>query len=947
MNHLDVKTDYSFLRGYGKPDQVIERAVNIGATAIGIADWCSTWGHVPLWTAARGKPLKVLYGVTVPVVPTLNKDPRNDVVTLIAKTNDGLAELYSLMTTAHEQTYYRPRLSWRQVQDAMQSVHVIATDVHLSNFDYLRHGMFIGVQPKLGTMLRAALSGEYKAVLSMSPRFPHPTDKPAMELMQAISAGKRIGEAPFEGCHLTTLDETKDLFSRLGIKIQEDWLDHIDAIVEECNAQPQKARNVVPSRTRTLRELCEQGAALLRVDLSDSRYGERLNRELDVIKEKDFEDYFHLVTDLVSWAKDRMLVGPGRGSSGGSLVCYLLGITTIDPIVHGTLFERFIDITRNDWPDIDIDFPDVTREQVFDYLRDKYGEDRVARIGTVSEFGAKSALNDTGKALGVSWDIIREATRYVDGTNVPLSAMVWHDDLAQIYAKAPALKNAERIEGHARHSGVHAAGVIVAQDPVRRSCTVNREGTACVTLEDAERLNLLKIDALGLRTLTVITEACEMAGLDPFKLYEMKDFTDEQVYKIFQQDLVTGVFQFEGFAVRQLMKAMTVDRFEDLVALVALARPGPLEGGAAGEYVSRRSGHRDWDYEHPLLEPITRDTYGTIVYQEQVMAIVRDIGGFDVVEVNKFRKAVGKKDPETLKGFRERWTRGSVDRLGDKIAGSLWEQMCEFGSYAFNKSHSVAYAIVAYWCAWLKAYFGKEFAVAQLRHAKDDDQARALLRELQNEGHEFVPFDPDISEASWSIQDGRIYGGYTSVIGIGQKTAEAMIEKRKEHGKKFLFHLTQAQRAKILAPNNTPWYNLNRCSKLYGDIYEHPERYNVRGRILRISSIPENTVGNYCFIAKLVRKQLKEKAGKPYLNLFWEDDTGEVGSTINRFKYDALSPLVAEEKDFLVRGNIIEGGRGKWIFIENLKELDDAFLAQGTRKEEKQEEPQAMEGAAA
>ena len=617
-----------------------------------------------------------------------------------------------------------------------------------------------------------------------------------------------------------------------------------------------------------------------------------------------------------------------------------MDITEVDPLVYGTLFERFLDPTRSDFPDIDVDFPDDMRDQVFEYLAETYGAEHVARLGTISKLGGKSAINDVVKAYGIPYAVGRDVGKGYEAANADdLSAFFNNglpDELVPVLKTHPNLKKAILLEGAPRHTGVHAAGVCITKEPIRRFGVVDRNGVISLDLKAAEEVGLLKMDALGLRTLSVLADACGQIGKDPNSLYQLT-FDKPDVFEVFNRDFVTGVFQFDGNAVRDLMKQIEVGKFDDLCALTSLARPGPLIGGAAANYVKRHAGLVEWDYVHPSLEPHTKNTFGTIVYQEQAMNIVRDLAGFDVGEVNGFRKAIGKKDPVALAGFRDKFMEQASKVMGEDIANELWDEMCEFGSYAFNYSHAVAYSMVSYMCAWFKAHHPVEFAVAQLRNAADEDQAKALLRELDREGHKFIPFDPALSKAEWHVLDGTLVGGFTSVKGIGKKTAEKLISMRDEFSDGWLDKLTEAQRRKLTMDFNTPWHDLNRFAKLYSELYENPLDYRseaissgAKGPIYRIADIPEEK-GRYTFLGRLTRRQPRTKTNSKgevvgeFCNLYFEDDTGVVGCTINQFKWKNFDWLMEDNydgEDWIVKGNIINDGR-LWLFIENLIQLGE------------------------
>jgi len=923
MIHLDAKTDFSMMRGFGTPSEWHTRALELGVGAFGIADYASTWGHIPFSKAFTD--VKLLLGVQVPVVDKLFKDQKHALVTLIAKSDQGLQMIYERMTLAYQQRYYRPRLTWAQLGDLKGHVELIVNECSIGDFvDFEKLGFgYVAAQPSPGAMRHAF--DEFPIVAAISPTFPEPKHREGYELIRSVADARPFGDGGGGGYHMLRRSELEAMWQQIGLEPKEEWFENAGKIADGCVARVQRASNIKPRVEDTLDVLAAAGAKARGISL-EGAYGLRLQRELSIIRDKAFDDYFLFVADVVAWAKERMFVGPCRGSSGGSLLCYLLGITELDPLKYGTLFERFLDISRDDWPDIDIDFPDTKRDLVFEYLRDKYGEDHVARLGTISKFGGKSAINDTGKAVGLAYNVTRDvANGYEDG---PLTKFFEAppDSLKPVLDEHPAIKKASLLDGRSRHTGVHAAGVCVTNEPITHYGVVDHNGTLSMDMKVAEGNGLLKLDALGLRTLSVIEDCCEQADIKPDLLYRLS-YDDDAVFGLFNRDHVTGVFQFEGTAVRTLMRQITVEKFDDLCALTSLARPGPLVGGAAANWTKRRSGEVDFEYAHSALEETTADTFGTIVYQEQAMAIVRSLGEFDDVEVNGFRRAVGKKDPVALGGYRGTFLDSAIDKMGEDEANELWDEMCEFGSYAFNKSHAVAYSMISYQCAYLKLHFPKEYAIAQLRNAASEEQGKALLRELVAEGHAIVPFDHRRSEADWSIQDGKLIGGFTAVKGVGHKTAATLMRIREEEGENWLDTLTPAQRDKLTKEFNTPWDDLNRRGKMYAHLYEAPDLHGIAGPILTLDMIPEER-GNYCFIATLTRRQPRTKDdGTQFLNLYWEDDTGNAGSTISRFKYPTMGVALmeipdAEGRDFLVRATIINDGR-KWFFIDKFKELDD------------------------
>lgn len=943
--YLNVRTDYSFLRAYGTIDQVVGRAKDLGHKYLGIADFLSTWGHIKFYDACLKADIKPLLGAAFPVTKDLSKDPRYDLFTVIAKTDKGLSEIYKLIGTAHAQKYYRGRITYKQLYD-LEDVYIICDYVAMQNLNWLNEDVILAVSPKPGVMMNLAKSGEYETVFAPAPLYPKPNDKTGYEILTRVSQGTKNGELPLGHGAMVTEHEAREEFKKFGFNIGAE-IATANVIANHCNAKIRRAKNVSPDSKESVEEWARRGADERGLDVDQGIYARRLERELDIIREKDFEDYFLLVADVVRFAKDHMLVGPGRGSAGGSLICYLMGITELDPIVHGTLFERFIDPTRNDYPDIDIDFPDAKRHLVFEYLQQKYGQDRVAKIGTVAVLKTRSAINDMARALSLPFDAVNQISAAMTDDDT-ISSLLAKPEMESLVQSNPKIKNALLLEGHVRHHGVHAAGVCISKNPVTEFASIDHEGVAALTLDDAEQIGLLKMDALGLRSLSVIEECCDLANLDAPLLMEL-EHNDPEVWKVFNEDRVAGIFQFEGMAVRGLMKKIEIDRFTDLCALTSLARPGPLIGGAAEEWVKRRAPGSDWEHFHESMSEITENTFGTIVYQEQVMRIAQDVAGFDIGDVNKLRKAIGKKIPEELFKFREKFVAGAGNRMHKNLASVLWDQIETFGGYAFNYSHAVAYSMISYIMAYLKAYHPLEFAVAQLRHQDKPDKCKALLRELIDEGYDFIPFDHQHSGVTWSFSENTIYGGFTSVKGVGQITAEKFVAAREQDPEGWVSQLTPVQRKRLLSPNNTPWHDIDRIQRRYADLYRDPANYRTerlpRGcsakKIWRIGEIPEEK-GTYFFIGTLTRKALRDKNSPDdvnkrdgqkipgpsvFLNMYFEDDTGDCGSTVSRFKYEEIGQDIwedpdAEGRDYLVKGNIIEDGR-KWLFIEKLVEISN------------------------
>jgi DNA-directed DNA polymerase III PolC len=580
-----------------------------------------------------------------------------------------------------------------------------------------------------------------------------------------------------------------------------------------------------------------------------------MEREMELIHEKEFESYFLVVSDLVVWAKQRMLVGPARGSSAGSLVCYLLRITEVDPLVHELLFERFIDVNRNDLPDIDIDFNDQKREQCFSYLVEKYGRDNVARIGNINTLKPRSVMAEVGKKMGVPANAtfaIRNVlieyssgdSRYGKGLEDTMTTTQPGRNFMEKYPEAAVMGE---VEGTAWHTGVHAAGVLVSNEPVIEYCTV-RDGVAQLDKPDVEYLNLLKIDALGLRTLGVIEDT---GCITTEQLYALT-LDDPEVFKIFNDAKFSGIFQFEGAAQRRVSIQVPIEEFKQIDHVTALARPGPLGGGGTNSYIKRNNRTEEVDLIHPLAAPYIKDTHGVMLYQEQIMFIGRNLGELSWKEVTLMRKAMsGRKGEEFFDQLRQSFMAGATKNgMPEEDAARLWKSMVTFGAWGMNRSHTVSYAIISYWCAYMKRYHAMEYAAACLRNAKDDEQVVEILRELSDEGVGFVPFDPVLSERNWCAKDGKLVGGFTNLVGIGPAKAELYVQKRASEG------LTEADLAKLKTfpvKNN----DLRPAHTLWGRAYEDPSVYNVAGRIKEFADLED--FENAVVICKVIRKERRDE----------------------------------------------------------------------------------------
>lgn len=935
MINLALTSEYNFQETLAH----VKDLVSSQPSVVGVADSNNTFSHYKVFRECSSQGKKAIYGVRLMVVksPEERIPPRGQfgpTYILLAKNHDGLKEIYRLVQRSTECFYYRAHVGLVDIWRLSDNVIVIS-----ENFEIDERIDYIGISFNTPKKIRERTDIPHVALQCM--KYIRPEDREAYELF----AGQKANSSTFPG-HILTTEEWMSYFN------DEEAVENTHVIADQCNCELATARPVKYLGQETLEKLCIEGASELGIDLEDPVYKERYLREMSLIKQKDFVDYFLIVAEMVNGARETMLVGPSRGSAAGSLVCYLAGITTIDPIKWNLLFDRFIDINRNDMPDIDIDFPDKKRASVVKALVNRNGEERVKHIATISKMKFKSALAQAAKGLGIPpWeveDVSVAVARHSSGdirfaTNKSGIELAFTETEVgkEFVKKHPKMELAIKIEDHARHTGVHAAGMMVSRDDLINFAGVNeRDKTFMMDHKDAEASGLLKMDCLGLTTLSVLENVAEIVGFEYSDYYNLP-LDDDNVFSIFRDMRLNGIFQFEGYALQNLCRSIKVGQFEDIVAITALARPGPLHGGAAKMFSEIHTGKEkiSWILDHEIAKKITKNTLGTIVYQEQLMEICKDIGNMDWEQVNEIRRGASKKKgKEYFNQFREVFLEGAQSHgISLEDASVAWEAMLTFGAYGFNRSHAVAYGMISYWTAWAKYYHPLEFAVASLNNSGSVDSAIKLLRELkEKDGIQYVPVDPDLSDVEWSVHDGKLLGGLTNIKGIGTATARKIIKCRNNN------ELPPPSVIKKLARCETEFDILNPCEHYWRGLYEVPKIYGLAEAPARIKEISRK--GTYTFIGKLIKKNVRDlnelvnvqKRGGEVLtehtsemNLTFEDDTDVMMCRISRKSFDRMAPDIIEhgregEDYYLVKGDIISD-EIRFIFIKEIFRLGDGI----------------------
>ena len=927
---MRVRSGYSFRTAYGHLPDVMDR---IDTPYAPLTDRASCFGFVKWTKACKAAGRRPIYGVELAVSPepTAKKVTKTH-FTFVA--TNSLAPLHALVRKATAQFRYEPLLSYSDVNNLDPTLLVYpGRQALLDRLDCEglrdRLGVFHGPSTP-SCQLRWAAEKGLRLVASSDNYYPSPEDREAYEIL----CGRGASSQTFP-MHILGSRELAQICGREALGAR-------DAMAELCTAELRPATLLVPDKPESLRDMCLAGAERLRVNLKDPVYAARLDRELALIEEKQFEDYFYIIADLVAYAKQHMFVGPARGSSCGSLVCYLLGITTIDPIPFGLIFERFIDITRKDLPDIDIDFSDQYRHLAFQYLENRYGKDRVARLGTVALYKPKSAINETAAALGVpKWRTTAFTASIIERSGGDSRALQAVEDTFKdteagqhLLADHPELAFAAFLEGHPRHHSQHAAGVVVTQEPVEHYVAIDsRTNATHCDKKDAEELNLLKIDALGLTQLSVIEDCLKAIGKSHQWMVEYP-LDDKEAFAVLNARRWAGIFQWNGNALQSLTQQTEVTEFEDIVTITALARPGPLSSGGATRWIDRKNGAEPVTYIHPAFEPHLSNSLGIVIYQEQVMSIGRDIGQFSWDDVTALRKAMSKSlGKEYFDQYGDRFKAGA-SRLGipPEQLDKLWDDLCAYGAWAFNRSHSVAYGLISYWCCVLKAHYPVQFAAASLTHERDSDKQLKLLREMVREGVEYVPVHATLSTDKWGTDGGKLIGPLTNVKGLGPKMMQEILHCRRNK-------LPLSKRAeKLLTNPSTPIDEIDPMTKKLSVLF--PEGLSSAGivsetrqlidaqctgrkedmvvvaRVIDINPRDHNEVGN---LAK--RKGRRINGPHLFLNLVIEDDTDRILARVNRYDYERVAKPIIDRGD---AGNAIYGFKGRLLPDFRLIEIDRA-----------------------
>jgi DNA polymerase-3 subunit alpha len=847
--HLHCHTDYSLLDGACDIDQLIKITVEQKMPAVAMTDHGNLFGAVKFYNAAKAAGVHPVIGCEVYVSQQGHKirsdtDRYNHLV-LLCEDQEGYRNLIKLVSASYlDGFYYKPRIDLDLLaahskgligMSACLRGHIAETilsdkydDAKRLAYQYTdilgHNNFFLEVQDhhleqdKRLTPGLNRLSHEtgLPLVATNDSHYLRKEDARAHELLLCIQTGKSFSDPnrmrwSTPDFYLKTREEMMELFGEL-----EDALDRTWEIAQRCNVKLEKVSNPFPNfdipaehSTDTYFEyVARQGfekrrprleamraKGILKHDLAE--YAERLDREIKMIQDMKFSGYFLIVWDFIRYAKEQGIpVGPGRGSAAGSLVSYAMQITDIDPLQYGLLFERFLNPERVSFPDVDVDFCMNRRGEVIQYVTQKYGREQVAQIITFNTLGARAAIKDVGRVLEMPFADVERITKMVPNVlNISLEdAMKAEPGFAEAAKKDPriddVLKVAQRLEGLARNCSVHAAGVVISPQPLKELVPLyktNRDEIVTqFDMSGLEKLSLLKMDFLGLTTLTLIQDALRLIQKRHGVAIVPEDLPldDKQTYEIFCKGFTSGVFQFESPGMRDILRRYQPSRLEDLTALNALYRPGPIQGGMVDDFIERKWGRRAVQYDLPELKELLEETYGVIVYQEQVMQISNRVAGYSLGDADLLRRAMGKKKPEEMAKQRDRFIKGALARnFPQKKVEKIFDLMEQFAGYGFNKSHSAAYAYLAFVTAYLKAHYPIDFMAALLTsETGNTSKVVKYINECREMGITILP--PDVNHSEWSFTpDGQaIRFGLGAVKNLGQSAVEAIGKAREEVG---------------------------------------------------------------------------------------------------------------------------------------------------------------------
>ena len=845
--HLHVHTEYSLLDGSNKIKECVARVKELGMNSVAITDHGVMYGVIDFYRVAKAAGIHPVLGSEVYVAPgsRFSKEPgqgnedRYYHLVLLAENDTGYHNLMKIVSRGFtEGYYYKPRVDLEVLEEFHEGIIALSACLAGEVQRYVARGLYeegkeaalryehifgkgnfflelqdhgIAEQQLVNQgLLRMSRETGIPLVATNDVHYTYADDVKPHDILLCLQTGKKLADEDrmrYEGgqYYIKSEEEMKALFP-----YALEALENTQKIADRCQVEIEFGVTKLPkydvpdgwTSWEYLNKLCHEGLAERYQPVSEE-LTTRLDYELSVIKTMGYVDYFLIVWDFIKYAKDHgIMVGPGRGSAAGSLVSYCLGITTIDPIRYQLLFERFLNPERVSMPDIDVDFEPEGRQAMIEYVSRKYGADCVVQIVTFGTLAARGVIRDVGRVMDLPYAFVDSIAKMVpQELNITLDkALAANGEFRKLYQEDEQVQElvdmSKRLEGLPRHTSMHAAGVVISQKSVDEYVPLSLGSDGAVvtqfTMTTLEELGLLKMDFLGLRNLTVIRDAVEMIGKDTGKALDLNqiDYDDKKVLDYIGTGKTDGIFQLESAGMKSFMKELKPYSLEDIIAGIALYRPGPMD--FIPQYIKGKNNRDDIIYDCPQLEPILEPTYGCIVYQEQVMQIVRDLAGYTLGRSDLLRRAMSKKKGEVMQRERQNFVYGNEEEgvpgcikngIDEATANKIYDEMIDFAKYAFNKSHAAAYAVVSYQTAYLKYYYPVEFMAALLTSVIDNSgKVAEYIYSCRQMGIQILPPDINKSVGTFSVENGNIRFGLTAIKSVGRPVIQAIIEERKERG---------------------------------------------------------------------------------------------------------------------------------------------------------------------
>ena len=844
--HLHVHTEYSLLDGSNKIKEYVARVKELGMNSAAITDHGVMFGCIDFYKAAKEAGIKPILGCEVYVAPgsrfdreTVKGEDRYYHLVLLAENDLGYSNLTKIVSKGYvDGFYYKPRVDMEILQQYHEGIIALSACLAGEVPRYLVRNFYeegkkaaLRYQEIFGKgnfflelqdhgipeqrlvnqqLMRMSQETGIELVATNDVHYTYESDADSHDILLCIQTGKKVSDEDrmrYEGgqYYVKSEEEMRSLFP---YALQA--LENTQKIADRCEVNIEFGVTKLPrfdvpegyTAWEYLNKLCREGLERL-YDPVTEELKERLGYELNTIRTMGYVDYFLIVWDFIKFARDHeIMVGPGRGSAAGSLVSYTLGITQLDPMRYQLLFERFLNPERVTMPDIDVDFCFERRQEVIDYVSRKYGKDRVVQIVTFGTLAARGVIRDVGRVLDMPYAQVDSIAKMIPTElNITIDkALTMNHELKELYESDDEvhylIDMSRRLEGLPRHTSMHAAGVVISQKPVDEYVPLSRasDGTLVTqfTMTTLEELGLLKMDFLGLRTLTVIQNAVHLAERSSGQKIDISaiDYNDPKVLEMIGSGKTEGVFQLESGGMKNFMKELKPKSLEDIIAGISLYRPGPMD--FIPQYIKGKNHPETVTYDTPLLKPILEQTYGCIVYQEQVMQIVQALAGYSLGRADLLRRAMSKKKAAVMEKERESFVYGNPEDgvpgcvnngISEKIANKIYDEMIDFAKYAFNKSHAAAYAVVSYQTAWLKYYYPVEFMAALMTSCIDNPGkvAEYILNSRQM-GISILPPDVNQSEGIFTVEGKSIRYGMSAIKGIGKPVMEAVTREREENG---------------------------------------------------------------------------------------------------------------------------------------------------------------------